>query len=288
MTKAENNHPSLSTLKILVSGASGFVGGALVTFLKEKGHDVHKFNRFGQNELNGFDIVIHLAGENIASRWCKKKKEKILNSRREGTRELVKALLATEHPPKRFICASGVHYYGDHGAEIVDESSERRGGAFLSEVCAAWEEACFGIETTHLRFGLILSPKGGVLKKILPIFRLGLGGILGGGQQYVSWVTIDDVVNATYHIVMRPEMKGPFNIVSPNPVTNEEFTRSVASSLGKTIGPRVPAFILKIFFSEMADELLLSSVRAVPTRLLNSGYRFCCPEIQNALKIVVI
>lgn len=282
------NHPSFSPLKILISGSSGMVGSALVPFLREKGHEVHCFNRFQQNSLNGFDVVIHLAGESVASRWSENKKKKILDSRREGTQELVKALLAQPFPPKRFISASAIHYYGDHGDSFVDELTERKSGSFLSDVSAAWEEASQGIEATHLRFGLILSPKGGVLKKILPFFRMGLGGILGDGQQYVSWVTIEDVVNATYHIMMRPEMKGPINIVSPNPVTNEEFSLALASHLGKNLGPRIPRFLLKVLYKDMADELLLSSVRALPKRLIDSGYVFSSPQIQNALKIVVV
>lgn len=303
-------YPHKKPLKILLSGASGLVGRAVMNFLTMAGHDIHVLVRrtpvegskeigfdyerglIEHQKLGGFDVVIHLGGEAISTRWSKKKKQKILETRQESTRSLVKALASQSEPPKRFIAASAIGFYGEHGDELVDEGTERIPGSFLSSVCKHWEQACYflgsrGMAVSHLRFGMILSSRGGALKKMLPFFRAGVGGILGDGQQYTSWVTIDDVVNAIYHIVMKPELQGPFNIVSPNPVTNQEFSEKLAEYLKTGLGPRMPGFFLRFLFGDMADEVLLTSIRAVPTRLLESGYTFRYPTINESLKIVV-
>ncbi|MCZ6695799.1 MAG: TIGR01777 family oxidoreductase [Acidobacteria bacterium] len=293
-------------MRILVSGASGLVGSALLPALASQGHDIGRFVRppttpgsrdiswdpsrgaFDTVRLRGVDVIVHLAGENIAAgRWTRARKENIRRSRVDGTLLLTRALAAAESPPRVLIAASAVGYYGDRGDETLTEKSER-GRGFLPAVCVAWESAtepaeAKGIRVVHLRFGVILSRHGGALKKMLLPFRLGLGGIIGNGRQYMPWISIDDAVGVILHVMKNGEMRGPVNVVAPETVTNRQFTKELGRTLGRpTIFP-MPAFAARLAFGEMADALLLASTRVEPGVLRSSGYRFLHSGLEEAL-----
>jgi len=282
-------------MKILVTGSSGFIGTALVKFLTAGGHSVISLPRSNFNpESPVWDMdncikdlahngekyaVVHLAGENIADgRWSEKKKNKILNSRVRGTKLLAEFFSQTEHKPTVIISASAVGFYGDRGAEILDESS-KRGNGFLADVAA---EA--GIRVVNARFGIVLSSKGGALKKMLLPFKMGLGGVIGSGEQYMSWVSIDDAVAMIQHVISDESIHGPVNFVTPNSISNREFTKTLGSVLHRpTIFP-LPAVVAQLVFGEMANELLLSGARVYPKILLESGYKFLHPDLSQALE----
>ncbi len=295
------------TMKIAVTGSTGLVGSTLVPSLSAAGHEVRRVVRarpgrgstnvywdpdaaeIDAARLEGLDAVIHLAGESIAAgRWTAERKRRIRDSRVEGTQLLVGALTALEEPPAALICASAIGFYGDRGEDVVDEDSAP-GAGFLADVCREWEGAAQpvlqrGVRVTLLRFGVILSPAGGALATMLPIFRLGLGGVVGSGKQYMSWVALDDAVGAIHHTLGHAELAGPVNVVSPNPVTNRDYTRTLGRVLSRpTIFP-VPAFAARLAMGEMADELLLSSTRVEPHRLNASGYPFRHPDLEEALR----
>jgi hypothetical protein len=294
-------------MQVLVSGASGLVGSVLVPSLATAGHRVARLVRPGtapggndvpwdpmaerldEARLSGVDAVVHLAGESIAAgRWTEARKEAIRKSRVDGTLLLSRALAKMKPPPRVLICASAIGYYGDRGDEVLREVSPR-GRGFLPAVCVAWESATepaekVGIRVVNLRFGIILSVKGGALAKMLLPFRLGAGGILGSGRQYMSWVSIDDVVGVVEHALANETLRGPVNTVAPNPVTNREFTKTLGRVLGRpTIFP-MPAFAARLVFGEMADALLLASARVVPDHLRASGYSFRHPDLEPALR----
>jgi uncharacterized protein (TIGR01777 family) len=295
-------------LKILLSGASGMVGRALTQFLATGGHTVTPLVRRKPraNEVQwdpatgfpnpeaaeGFDAVVHLAGENIAEgRWTEEKKARIKDSRVIGTRTLSEALAKLKQPPKTLVSASAIGYYGSRGDQVLTEVSPA-GDDFLARVCRGWEAgtepaAEAGIRVVRMRIGIILSTKGGALAKMLPIFQLGGGGVLGSGKQYMSWVALDDVVGALHHALVNEELRGPVNVVAPNPVTNAEFTKVLGRVLFRPTFAPVPAIGLKVLLGEMADALLLSSTRVEPVRLQESGYPFQYPDLQKALKHVL-
>ena len=239
--------------------------------------------------LEGIDAVVHLAGENIAARrWTAKQKARIRESRVTGTRLLAESLARVARPPKVLICASAIGYYGNRGDERLDEESSS-GNDFLAEVCREWEASAQaaidkGIRVVFLRFGMILSPAGGALGKMLTPFRLGVGGIIGNGQQYMSWIALDDLIGAIYHALLDERLSGPVNAVSPNSVTNHEFTKTLGRVLGRPTLFPLPAFAARLAFGEMADGLLLSSARVEPLRLLSSGYTFRYPILREALR----
>jgi hypothetical protein len=240
--------------------------------------------------LEGLDDVVHLAGENIASgRWNAARKAAIRASRVNGTRLLCDALAGLARPPKTLVCASAIGYYGDRGADVLTEESPP-GAGFLPDVCREWEAASEpaarkGIRIVVLRIGVVLSPKGGALSRMLPLFRAGLGGVIGSGRQYVSWVALDDLVGIVLHALQSGELRGPVNAVAPNPVTNREFTEALGKALSRPTPLPVPAFALRIAVGrEMADALLLASARVVPCRLEETGYRFRFPELPAALR----
>ena len=292
-------------MKVLITGSSGLVGSALTDFFVANGDEVIRLMRRsapadspvwdpenGEIDLAGvrdISAVVHLAGDNLGEgRWNDRKKNSILNSRVKGTQLLSEFFAATEHKPNVIVSASAVGYYGNRGEERVDEASEP-GKGFLADVCRQWEEATasavdVGIRVANLRLGLILSAEGGALKKMLLPFRIGLGGVIGSGKQYMSWVSIDDVIGTIQHIIANEAVRGPVNLVSPNSVSNREFTKTLGQVLNRpTIFP-MPAFAARIAFGEMADELLLSSTRVIPKKLMDSGYEFRHPELGGAFE----
>jgi uncharacterized protein (TIGR01777 family) len=295
-------------MRIVVTGASGLVGSALVPFLGTAGHSVVRAvrgkagagevawdpsaGRMDASALEGTDAVVHLAGENIAgARWSPEVKARIRASRVDGTSLVARTLAAMPRKPKVLVCASAVGFYGNRGDETLDESSAR-GQGFLPDVCDAWEQAAApardaGIRVVHLRIGVVLSPKGGALAKMLPPFRMGLGGVLGSGRQWMPWISIDDVLGAMLHAVSTESVSGAVNAVAPGVVTNRDFTKTLGRVLSRPTVFPVPAFGARLLFGEMADELLLGSTRAVPRRLEASGYRFRHADLESALRHVL-
>ena len=294
-------------MRILVSGSSGLVGSALVPFLTTSGHSVTRLVRSapGKEEgrwdpaagtidaggLEGHDAVVHLAGENIAERWTPERKARIKDSRVKGTRLLAETLGRLAQPPKVLVAASAIGYYGDRGDALLREDSTS-GSGFLAEVAREWEAATAaaatkGIRVVNLRIGVVLSPRGGALAKMLLPFKLGLGGVVGSGKQHWSWVAIDDLLGSILFALNTDTLKGPVNAVSPKPVTNYEFTKTLGRVLKRpTIFP-MPASAARFAFGEMADELLLSSTRVDPTKLVAAGYQFRFPELEGALRQVL-
>ncbi|MBI3211872.1 MAG: TIGR01777 family protein [Simkania negevensis] len=293
-------------LRILISGSHGLLGSALYYYLNFMGHEVYRLERKQQkteekivmwdstsgrvqlSDLENFDAVINLSGENIGKgRWTKKKKDKILKSRVTITENLACAILKLKSPPKLFINASAVGFYGSKGNDAIPENSPPGKGMFISEVCQHWERAAReleerGIRVVLTRFGAVLSPKGGMLKKFLLPFQLGLGGKIGSGKQFMSWITIDDLVAAVYHILMTSSIKGAVNIVSPQPIRNEEFAKALAKKIKRWQGPPLPIFALKLFFGQKGEELFLASIRAYPEKLIQSHFDFHYPSLQQA------
>ncbi len=294
-------------MKILISGSSGLVGRALIPHLVAGGHQVVRLLRarpapgeaaifwdpdagtLDPAALEGFDAVIHLSGESIAAgRWTEAKKARIRDSRVKSTALLSGRIERLSRPPGVLLCASAIGYYGDRGDEVLTEDSAP-GKDFLAEVCQAWETASdpaarIGVRVVRHRFGVILSPNGGALAKMLLPFKLGVGGRIGDGRQFMSWIAIDDVLGAVDHALATKALRGPVNTVSPHPVTNAEFTATLGRVLRRpTIFP-MPAFAARLALGEMADALLLSSQRVVPERLLASAYRFRHPDLEPALR----
>jgi uncharacterized protein len=315
-------------MNILISGTHGLIGSALVRALAGQGHAVTRLirgtpspgeaavawdpesNQIDAAGLEGFDAVVHLAGENVAAgRWTADRKARIRTSRVAGTRLLSDTLARLAHPPKVLACASATGYYGDRGEELLDESSPP-GTGFLAGVCRDWEAATepaakAGVRVVELRIGMVLAAGGGALGKMIEPFRLGLGGRLGSGRQYMSWITLDDVLHAITHVLCgagvspaaeTPEtsaagtaapqvtLRGPVNLVAPNPVTNIEFTKALGHALNRPTLLPVPAFALRLMFGQMADELLLGGARVMPRRLLDAGFQFADAELAPALQ----
>lgn len=294
------------TMKILVTGASGLIGSALIPLLTTGGHGVVRLVRDGGTRradtinwdpvkgtidsaaLEGVDAVVHLAGENVAGRWTAEKKARIYGSRVDGTTALVQALTRLARPPKVLVAASAIGYYGDRDVDVVDEDSAPRAG-FLADVVREWEAAtqpasARGIRVVNLRFGVVLSPAGGALATMLTPFRLGAGGPVGSGEQYMSWVAIDDAIGAILYALTTAELSGPVNVVAPNPATNREFTKTLGRVLSRPTIIPMPAFAVKLAFGEMGESLLLSSTRVEPHRLKETGYPFRFPELEGALR----
>lgn len=291
-------------MDVLLSGASGLVGRSLTPFLTTGGHRVRRLVRHAPQSddeffwnpksgeldpkaLQGVDAVVHLAGENIAAqRWSDAQKERIRKSRVVGTRHLVAAIRALPQKPKAFICASAVGIFGNRADEVLDEGSEP-GTGFLAEVCKAWEAEAQGIpdvRCVQLRFGVILSPAGGALAKMLLPFRLGAGGRIGSGRQWMSWIALDDAVGAIHHALNSEQLRGPVHAVAPQPVTNAEYTRTLGRVLNRPAILPIPAFAARLAFGELGDELLLASQRVQPQRLKETGYSFAQPVLGGALR----
>lgn len=293
-------------MKVLVTGGTGLVGSALCPMLTTGGHDVYRLTRSMPREANdihwnpatgdlpkaqleGFDAVVHLAGENIAgARWNAKVKDRLRSSRIAGTRFLCETLAQLQRPPKALICASAIGYYGNRGADLLNESA-KPGEGFLADLCRDWEAAsdparAKGMRVVHLRIGFVLTPKGGGLAAMLLPFKLGGGGIVGSGRQYWSWVALDDVVGAIHHCLMNDRLSGPVNVTAPSPVTNYEFTKTLGKVLGRPTIVPMPGWAARLALGEMANELLLASARVMPNRLSESGYAFRCPTLEGALR----
>lgn len=279
-------------MKIAIAGASGLIGSSLIPFFHAEGHEVIplKRNAAGDYELpfEGVDLVINLAGETVSQRWSERSKKEILSSRVNTTRALVKQAVEAQHPPKVFLNASAIGYYGNRDEQTVDESSTR-GSGFLADVSESWEQELqpldrAKIRRASLRFGIVLSTKGGALAKMLTPFKLGLGGRIGNGKQFMSWIALDDVLGAIHHVWMNETLSGPINFVSPFPVRNEEFTETLAQVLQRPAFLPMPEFAVKLLFGEMGQELLLSGAKVEPKKLLGSGYPFLYPKLEQALK----
>lgn len=298
-------------MKILVTGSSGFIGSALVQYLEEEGHEVIRMSRDRKHidrdkkprdnpfywqprekiiefdEDTPLDAVINLAGENILGRWTSAKKEEILQSRVCGTTVLCETLAQAKHKPKVIINGSAMGYYGDQQAAIVDENTSA-GTGFLAEVAINWENAAkpaidAGIRTVFLRTGLVIGRQGGVLKNMLLPFQLGLGGKLGSGEQYMSWIAMADVLSIVTFLLEHPTIAGPVNMVAPSPVSNSEFTQTLGRVLKRPTLLPMPAFIARMVFGELADEALLSSTRVYPSALEQAGYQFKFKDLESCL-----
>jgi uncharacterized protein (TIGR01777 family) len=291
-------------MNVLISGATGLIGSALTRELEDGAHSVIRLTRSprGENDvrwdpdadtvegsLEGTDAVVHLAGESIAEgRWTVSKRERIMQSRKKGTRLLAEAIASLSEPPKVMVSASAVGYYGDRGNELLREDSGP-GSDFLAEVCQAWEAAAdpareAGIRVVHPRFGIVLSSQGGALGTTLPIFELGGGGRIGNGRQWWSWVALDDVVGTIHHALENDSVEGPVNVGSPNPLTNAEYTKVLGKVLNRPTIFAVPAPAIRIAIGGMADALLLASQRMEPAKLKETGYDFRYPELEGALR----
>jgi uncharacterized protein len=289
--------------RILVSGVSGPIGAALLPPLKTRGYEVTRLVRgaaTGENQISwdpgkaippesvsGFDAVIHLAGESIVGRWTDEKKRKIRDSRVVGTTALAEALAQAKDKPQVFACSSAIGFYGDRGNEVLNEESAH-GAGFLPDVCREWEAATLsaveaGIRTVQMRTGVVLSPKGGALGKMLTPFKMGVGGRIGDGQQWMSWIDVEDMVGAIHHVLKSDLLQGPVNMVAPKPVTNEEFTKTLASVLSRPAIFPVPAFVVRLAFGEMGETVLLGSQRVEPTQLVMSGYPFRFSNLRASL-----
>jgi uncharacterized protein (TIGR01777 family) len=291
-------------MNVLISGATGLIGSALVPELEAKGHTVTRLSRSrsGANtirwdpsagtidgDLEGTDAVVHLAGESIAQgRWNPDKKRRILDSRVQGTRLLAERISALATPPGVMVSISAVGYYGDRGDEVLTEESAP-GADFLARVCREWEAAAEPARravsrVVHPRLGIVLTPQGGALGTTLPIFKLGGGGKIGSGRQWWSWVALDDVVGSILHALTDEGVEGPVNVGSPNPMTNAEYTKVLGKVLGRPTVLPLPAPAARIMLGEVADALLLASQRMQPARLQASGYAFRYPQLEGALR----
>jgi len=295
-------------MKILVTGSTGLVGSALIDFLETNGHRVLRLVRrpprnaateiewhpeqgrvTNQDAFEGLDAAIHLAGESVAEgRWTPEKKARIRESRVQGTTLLAGTLAKLERQPRVFASASAIGFYGNRGDEVLSEESAA-GKGFLADVCREWEQATgaaerAGIRVVHLRFGIVLSSQGGALAKLLTPFKLGAGGKLGSGKQWMSWVAIDDAIAAIYKVFGADDMNGAVNIVAPNPITNAEFTETLGRVLERPTIFSVPAFAARLAFGEMADAALLASQRVMPAQLKQHDFEFQYTQLDAALR----
>jgi uncharacterized protein (TIGR01777 family) len=298
---------TLRMARILISGASGPIGAALLPSLKSGGARIFRLTRRGATHsapdeqhipwtpsepiaadaVSGFDAVIHLAGESIVGRWTPAKKKEIRDSRVNGTRHLARALAEAKDKPRVLICSSAIGYYGNRGDEVLNEQSAS-GSGFLPEVCLEWEAAAkvaadAGIRTIFMRTGVVLTPKGGALGKMLTPFKMGVGGRIGDGRQWMSWIDVQDMVGAIHHMLGSDLLRGPVNMAAPKPVTNTDFTRTLASVLSRPAIFPIPAFAVKLAFGEMGETVLLGSQRVQPAQLLSSGYPFQFSELRSSL-----
>lgn len=292
-------------MKVLITGSSGLIGSATVDFFNKPENQVYKLvrgkanssnNEIGwdpekgiihRSELEGFDVVIHLGGENIMGRWTDSKKKRIEESRVKGTDLICKSLCDLKKPPSVFISASAIGYYGNRGEEILDEHSPK-GKGFLADVCQKWEESTRvivekGVRVVNLRIGMVLSATGGALKEMLPIFKLGLGGKMGGGDQIISWIVINDLVRVIDFAIHQENLAGPLNAVTPYPVTNKEMTKILGHLLHRPTFFTLPKFMINLIFGELGKEVFLSSARVRPKKLEALEFQYQYPCLETAL-----
>jgi uncharacterized protein (TIGR01777 family) len=301
------DHPPM---RLAVSGATGLIGRALLPFLQTGGHEVRRLTRAPQTpsdadwsyeegridvvKLDGLDGIVHLAGESIGVRWTEGRKKRIWDSRAIGTRFLCETLARLHRPPRVLVCASAVGIYGDRGDETLTEDSTipPRTSGFLVDVAREWEAAteparAAGIRVVNLRFGIVLTPAGGALAELLRPFRLGVGGRIGSGRQWMSWIGVDDAAGAIHHALLTETLSGPVNATSPHPRTNQEFVAALGRVLQRPARLPVPAGAIRLALGEMGEAALLSSARVVPTRLLESGYVFRHPHLPGSLRFLL-
>lgn len=300
-------------MRVAITGSTGMIGSVLTERLREAGDSVVRIVRHADaidetdefvkwspregaiegEKLEGIDAIIHLAGENIGSgRWTVKRKSEIVKSRVEGTKLLCHTLARLCQPPKVLLSASAIGYYGnrDPGETVAEDSAVGKG--FLADVCRKWEQATqpaqeAGIRVVHLRFGMVLSTRGGALGRMLPLFKVGLGGKIGRGEQDVSWIALDEIPNIVQHLLSSAQLSGPVNVVAPHPVSNAEFTRTLAQVMRRPAVFPVPSAAIKLLFGEMGEELLLNGSRVIPRKLQLSGYTFIYPELEQALQFLL-
>lgn len=294
-------------MKILISGATGLIGKHLIPTLEAKGHEIFSlvrkdpkndreiqwdsesgFAESEQGKLEGFDAVIHMAGEPIAQTWTKEKKRLIKESRVTGTRVLVSALDKTKEPPKHFISASAIGYYGNRGDEILTEESAA-GEGFLPEICVPWEAearkaADFGARVVFLRTGIVLSKDGGALAQMRTPFGFGVGGVIGSGKQWMSWLALEDMISVIHYALENTSVRGAINCTAPNPVTNETFTKTLGEVINRPTIIPIPEFGVKFVFGEMGETLLLEGARVIPKKLQDAGFSFKHPDLKEAIK----
>ena len=296
-------------MKIVVSGSTGLVGSALRPVLAARGHEIIPLIRrrptpgeralawdperetIDRAGLESSDAVIHLAGETVVGRWSPAKKQRIHDSRVHGTRLLCDALAGLQRRPRILLSASAVGYYGDRRDEVVTEASAP-GDDFLAQVAREWEAATaaatrVGIRVVNMRTGVVLTTKGGALAQMLPAFRLGLGGPIGSGNQYVSWIAVDDLMNAMLHLLDTQDLVGPVNLTAPSPVTSREFAKTLGKVLGRPAVVTVPAFALRLAFGTEGAAMLLGGQRVSPARLLAAGFTFALNDIEHALRFLL-
>lgn len=292
---------------ILISGATGLVAKHLIPVLEKKGHGIIRlvrgkspaegeiawnsetgFDQIEAAKLEGIDAVIHLAGDNVASEnWSADKKRRIRESRVNGTRLLIEALGQCASKPKTLVSASGIGYYGNRGAETLAESAAA-GNGFFPEICAAWEAEAFraeefGTRVVALRIGVVVAPDGGALEKMLTPFKFGVGGVVGSGEQWMSWIAIDDLVRLIVFALENDSISGPVNATSPNPVTNAVFTKTLGKVLNRPTILPLPEFAVKLIFGEMGEALLLQGCRVIPEKAVANGFGFSFPDLEAAI-----
>ena len=296
-------------MHVMLTGSTGLIGTALMPFLAGQGHQVRRLCRepssgaetthwnpadgtFAEGAFDGIDAVVHLAGESIASgRWTAARKARIRDSRVDGTHRLCEAMAALESPPTVLVAASALGYYGDRADEVLDESATP-GTGFLPTVCQEWEDAAAparrrGVRVVHLRTGIVLSAHGGALAQMLLPFKLGVGGVLGSGDQFMSWITPDDLLGITQRALADDGIHGPVNTVTPHPVTNREFTKTLGKVLRRPTVVPIPAFAPRLALGEMADALLFASTRVDPAVLRKARFEFAHPNLEEALRHVL-
>lgn len=295
-------HKQHSARRILISGSSGLIGRAVIASRRRSGDVVVPLVRAkgtagallwepGSGKLDptlvsDFDTVIHLAGEPVVGLWTSAKRRRILDSRVLGTSELATALASAAVPPRLFLSASGINFYGNRGNTVLDETAPS-GQGFLAEVCEAWEAASQSLtdrsRIVHLRIGVVLASEGGLLPRLLPPFRIGLGAIVGNGEGYVSWIALEDLVRAIDHLIETSAIDGPVNTVAPQPLSSEAFNRAIGNAVNSNVRIRLPAWPFRLLLGQLADETILGSVRAIPGKLVSDGFRFDRDSLEEAL-----
>jgi uncharacterized protein (TIGR01777 family) len=306
-TAASKTSRSRRTLRVLISGASGFIGTQLRRYLGEAGHEVSQLvrrepdadphqigwdpgaRRIDRQALEGFDAMVHLSGENIAQgRWTPAIKQRIRDSRVETTRLLAETAAKLTKPPRVLVCASAIGYYGDRGEAVLTES-DPPGKGFLAGVCQEWEAAteparAAGIRVVNLRIGVVLSPDGGAMAKMLPVFKMGMGGTIGSGNQWVSWIALSDIVRAIDFVIASDGLSGPVNAVSPKPVTSRQLTKVMGKVLNRPTVVPMPALAVRLSLGEMGEETLLASAQILPEKLKSAGFEFEYADLEQAIR----